>query len=94
VPDSFAPDIEQRIDRDFSGDNRSLARHVLAQWRGASERPSDRLLRCVLLLASGDVQKLRHFVEQGQLDYRDVIYWAEYDRDDRRIHDFNQPFPD
>jgi hypothetical protein len=54
---------------------------------------SDRVVRCILELAAGDIGRLRHFVEQAVKDYRDVIYWAEYDSR-RRIHDFNRPFGD
>lgn len=48
-------------------------------------------MRCVIVLAGGDIEKLRHYVEQALMDYRDVIYWAEYDAE-RRIADHNEPF--
>ena len=44
----------------------------------------DRMRRCILHLAGGALDKVRPFVEAANTDYRDVIYWAEYDGDDRR----------
>ena len=32
----------------------------------------------ILKLSEGDVSKLRHYVEQAQKDFRDILYWAEY----------------
>ncbi len=52
----------------------------------------DRIVRCCLALSKGDINLLRHNVTQALNDYRDIIYWAEYDPNDGRIHDFNNPF--
>ena len=37
-------------------------------------------------------ETLLHFIVCATTDYRDVIYWAEFDRNDQRIRDFDQPF--
>jgi len=42
----------------------------------------------ILKLSEGDLTKLRHYIDAAQQDYRDVIYWAFYDKDDKEI-----PFP-
>jgi hypothetical protein len=43
-------------------------------------------------LAEGKTDRLLHFIGCATTDYRDVILWAEYDRNDQRVRDFNQPF--
>jgi hypothetical protein len=50
------------------------------------------VLRCVVHLAGGDLARLVHCSDRARLDWRDVIYWAEYDSVDRQVRDFNQPF--
>ena len=56
---------------------------------------SSRVARCVLHLSDGNLDKLERMHEASQQDWRDVIWWAEYDHPQNpevRIHDFNQPF--
>ena len=41
----------------------------------------------------GDLQQLEYYTQQALQDPRDVMYWAEYDRDtDEQLRDFNEPF--
>lgn len=40
----------------------------------------------------GNAERIGHFIEAAMRGYRDVIYWAEYDESDRRVHDFTSPF--
>ena len=83
------PDIAARIEQDFGGDALrgvcSLLQPVLDQDLG------NRVVRCILVLSRGDLGRLQHNVQQALTDYRDVIYWAEYDAT-RRTFDFNRPF--
>jgi len=82
-------DILQRISRDFAESDRQAVTRALEMYRGAEP---DRVRRCILHLAGGGLVKIRHFVNAANSDYRDVIYWAEYDNDDRRVRDFSRPF--
>jgi hypothetical protein len=55
--------------------------------------PSDRVLRCIVFLAGGDLERLEEMVALSQIDARDVIVMAEYDRDVRtRLRDLRRPF--
>lgn len=51
-----------------------------------------RVIRCIVHLARGSTSQLLHFIASARIDYRDVIHWAEYDGDDRRVRDFSQAF--
>ncbi len=56
---------------------------------------SARVVRCVLHLADGNLDELERMHEASQKDWRDVIWWAEYDHPQNpevRIRDFNQTF--
>ena len=48
---------------------------------------SDRVRWDILELSKGDVEKVREFVQAAQRDYRDVLYWAEYYKDDPMVRD-------
>lgn len=86
----MAPDIEQRIEADFGPGALNGIAPVLAPLFESSG--GERIARCVLILAAGDIAKLRHFATQARQDFRDVIYWAEYDAQGR-IRDCGKPFP-
>jgi hypothetical protein len=50
-----------------------------------------RVARCVMFLAGGDPAKLAQFAAAALLDYRDVIWWAEYDGGETKLRSFMQP---
>lgn len=55
-----------------------------------------RILRCIVFLAEGDIRLLPLLIEHAFVDYRDIIFWAEY-RDwlserPQRIRNFGRPF--
>ena len=90
--EDIAADIESRVRTDFPEKDRESAVCVLRKLVAELDREGPRVLRCVLFLAHGELPRLIHNAEQARLDYRDVIYWAEYDEQDRQLWDFNQPF--
>lgn len=94
MPRALPLDIVARIEHDFGTGALTGVADVLAPLL-ASDRAGEheRLVRSVLVLAAGDLAKLRHYVAQAVMDYRDVIYWAEYDGTGR-IADYGQPFID
>jgi hypothetical protein len=83
------PDIAARIEQDFDPGALDGICRLLQPL--VDEGLGDRVVRCILILSSGEIGRLQHNVEQALLDYRDVIYWAEYDAN-RRVFDFNFPF--
>ena len=85
----FPDDIVARIEREFGAGARAGIELVLQPMLESGD--AWRVVRCVLVLAAGDIARLRHYVEQATRDYRDVIYWAEYDASGR-IADYTQPF--
>jgi hypothetical protein len=68
------------------------ARAELARLHGVPELA--RVARCVLYLAAGDAAKLVELVAAARTDYRDVIWWAEYDGGEACLRSFMRPLDD
>lgn len=85
----FPADIAAKIAVDFAHEPSDCVLALLDEYKGAEKA---RVIRCAIYLANGSIDKLLQMIGSAQTDYRDVIYWAEYDRDDRQVRDFNLPF--
>ena len=51
----------------------------------------DRIIRSVLFLAAANENLFLQYLELARLDYRDLIYLAEYEGE-KQVRDFSQPF--
>lgn len=97
---TIAPDIQQRVQAD-SGE---LAEEMLARLNAfAIKHPDlgDRILRCLVFLAQGKIDRLGFAIQTAESDWRDTIMQAEYEPcpgtkrfqgDFIQVRDFNQPF--
>jgi hypothetical protein len=94
---SFASDIQRRIEKDFGSEAPAVIGELeefIESFRAmARTHPGDRVIRCIVHLADGRREDLAHYIKAALGDPRDVMYWAEYDRDARRTHDFSMAFP-
>jgi len=86
---SLPADVVAKIAADFPHERLDSVLAILDEYKGV-EGP--RIIRCIIHLASGSTNQLLDLIANANADYRNVVYWAEYDRDDRRIRDFTQPF--
>jgi len=92
-----AEDIQKKIVSLFGEESANgilceIERFNNAYIKHYKQSPGDRVIRAVLLLSEGSLSKLRHFLGEALMDYRDILYWAEYDTNDRQIHDCTKPF--
>jgi hypothetical protein len=85
----LAADIESKVAQDYPRESLSAVSRSLATYKGPER---DRVIRCIVHLSGGDPQRVSHFVGVATQDYRDVIYWAEYNKQDHKVHDFGEPF--
>jgi len=83
-------DILRRVVRDFPDPDDAAKVHDELESLDCPE--AARVVRCVLHLSAGSVSAVSRNVANAARDYRDAILFAEYDRDDRRLHDFSEPF--
>ena len=90
----LARDIWGKVNRDFgTPEEAALALSVLADFVDQNqELASDRLLRCIVFVAKGDLNRLEKAIDLAKEDYRDLIVWAEYDEKSKRVRDLTNPF--
>jgi hypothetical protein len=86
----FAEDIEKRILKLF-GAQSDKAKEILQKLQDPTGSQL-RIIRCVLVLSGGDINKLEEAINFAIIDYRDVINGAEYDKGGNRIANYNNPF--
>jgi hypothetical protein len=93
----FKDDIIKRIQIDF-GKNSCEANTILIDAINKVDYlNTDRIIRCIIFLAKGDLTDLKNFIEKATFDTRDVMLWAEYDKlsselNYKRLRDFNKTF--
>jgi hypothetical protein len=71
--------ILERVSREFQDSDRNAVVQLLESYTGPE---SDRVRWDVLELSEGGVGRARDYIKAAQTDYRDILYWAEYYKDD------------
>ena len=91
---AVARDIRHRIARDFRpADARALLSNIAAQRAAAPDVFFDRVVRCVVYVANGDLPTAERAIAMALADWRDLIVWAEYDNKFAdRLRDLSVPF--
>ena len=69
----------ERIRQEFQEPDLDGVIELLASYSGPE---SDRVRWDILELSKGELGKIGEYVKAAQSDYRDILYWAEYYRDD------------
>lgn len=65
----------ERIAQEFSGADQASVIVLLGSYSGPEP---DRVYWDILELSKGSFEKVKHYVEAARVDYRDILYWAEY----------------
>ena len=88
IPD----DVRARLMREYPGET-----HFEAVRLVESLSCSARVLRSVVFLAAGDFEQLERFARASEIDWRDVVFWAEYEdygaEHPRRVRSMEDPLP-
>jgi len=71
--------ILERVSREFQDSDQAAVVQLLESYVGPE---SDRVRWDILELSKDNVDKVREYIQAAQTDYRDVLYWAEYYKDD------------
>jgi hypothetical protein len=90
-------DIVDWIAADFGSVEAPGIRSRLAGFVGQfadrfKEAPDARTIRCIVYIAAGDRKKLDEACRLALTDMRELVVKAEYDDQDQRVRDFNEPF--
>lgn len=94
---TFKEDITKRISSDFGEGADEAKRMLVDAFKNNNDLKLERIIRCIVFLAKGDLTDLRNYIESANVDTRDVILWAEYEgigknKKPRCIRDFNKSF--
>ena len=66
---------------------------MLEDFAGQNQELSDeRILRCIVCVAKGDLDRMGEAIDLAKIDYRDLIVWAEYDENLERVRDLSTSF--
>lgn len=80
-----------RVAEGLFGAEATRAMAVLSTYGHAPHhREPERVRHAILALSEGDFERLRHFLEQADKDYRDVLFWGEYPRDPHEPKTYEQ----
>jgi hypothetical protein len=71
--------ILERIRREFQNADQNCVVELLASYSGPE---GDRVRWDILELSQGELEKIGEYVKAAQTDYRDILYWAEYYKND------------
>jgi hypothetical protein len=89
IPD----DVRARLLRDYPGET-----HFEAIRLVEALQCSARVLRSIVFLAAGEFEQLERMARASELDWRDVVFWAEYEdytaEQPRRVRSMEEPFRD
>ena len=90
----LAQDILGKVIWDFeTPDESDLVLTLLVDFTEQNpELASDRILRCIVFVAQGDLDTFDKAIDLATIDYRDLIVWAEYDGNYERVRDLSTPF--
>jgi hypothetical protein len=96
---TFKDDIIQKINKDFGTEAEEVRRLLEKSIKNAKYLKTDRIIRCLLFLANGNISSLNRYIENAKFDPRDVMLWAEYEELEgefnyKRLRDFNKTFPE
>ncbi len=91
---SLPPDVRRRVISDFAP---AQAQRTLARLESArNSAPTvfgDRIVRCAVFVARGDISTLEKAISLAHQDARDLIVWAEYDNEfGEAKRDLSKPF--
>jgi hypothetical protein len=83
-------DVRARLLREYPGETSFEATRLVEALNA-----TPRVLRSVVFLAAGDYEQLERFARRAELDWRDVVFWAEYEDHDaeqpRRVRSMEEP---
>lgn len=94
---TFKSDIVDRINTDF-GETTTEAKKIIVDAISKDDNlKSDRVIRCIIYLAKGDLEDLNNYIMSAIVDTRDVMFWAEYSginegKKPMHLRDFSKTF--
>lgn len=80
MPARYTEDrVRKEVERLYSSSSWPGVRKILEQYK---EREAWRVWLACVMLSEGKIDKLRHYVDVANKDYRDVLYWTRLPAED------------
>lgn len=80
------PSISHLVEQQFPPQDQSTVLSLLSTYGAESyEREVARVQRAILTLAKGQLDQVAYLVGAAKVDYRDVLWWAEYPADHAQV---------
>jgi hypothetical protein len=73
---TFKDDIVARIQKDFGENADKATTLIIDAINKADYLKTDRVIRCIIFLAKGNLTDLSKHIESAAVDTRDVMLWA------------------
>lgn len=94
---TFKDDIIARINTDFGENGNKATTMLFGAISKVDYLKTDRVIRCIIFLAKGNLTDLNKYIETATFDTRDVMLWAEYEKlngdlNFKRQRDFDNTF--
>jgi len=94
---TFKDDINVKIHTDFGANVNKATTMLIDAINKVDYLKTDRVIRCIIFLAKGNLTDLNKYIEAATFDTRDVMLWAEYEKlsgnlNYKRQRDFNKTF--
>jgi hypothetical protein len=84
-------DVRARLLSDYPGETSFEVMRLIEALRFDA-----RVLRAIIHLAAGDFEQLQRFARASEIDWREVVFWAEYEdhaaEHPRRVRSMDDPF--
>ena len=88
----YAKDILKKIEVQFGEKDGEIIRKLQYFIKKDKSFRSARIIRAILYLSNGNEVQIEKHIKQAETDWRDILLWAEYDKNDNQIRDFNNEF--
>ncbi|ACJ31532.1 Conserved hypothetical protein [Shewanella piezotolerans WP3] len=85
-------DIYQKIELDFGADLPLAIEQLEIVDARTKGMIGDRMIRAMVFLSKGNMDRFKQVIELAHTDYRDVLWQAEYDCGEEQLYDFNKTF--
>jgi len=94
---TFKDDINVKIRADFGANANMATTMLIRAINKVDYLKTDRVIRCIIFLAKGNLMDLDKYIETATFDTRDVMLWAEYEglkenENPKRVRNFNNTF--
>jgi len=94
---TFKDDIIERVNTDFGERADEATVTLIDAISKVDYLKTERVIRCIIYLAKGNLTDLNKYIETATFDTRDVMFWAEYEgikenENPKRVRDFNKTF--